>query len=196
MLALGTCSWTWEDLATQNDFFFLMTSNLRKRKETKESCSVCLFDAWRQVWKWTGDRDSISVWWAGCNFGREIISMISYIQPQTCKLAFACTIKIGADKASRWTSVASTWRCGFDCRCSNLQTSYDWNQSKTFHISSFWFGFFTFGAFCVSGGGTSDDRSTEALVECCFKPWTCEIRRENRERKFMTDANVTKMFAV
>ena len=107
--------------------FFLMTSNLRKRKETKESCSVCLFDAWRQVWKWTGDRDSVSVWWAGCNFGREIISMISYIQPQTCKLAFACTIKIGADKASRWTSVASTWRCGFDCRCSNLETSYDWN---------------------------------------------------------------------
>lgn len=64
------------------------------------------------------------------------------------------------------------------------------NQSKTFHISSLWFGFFTFGAFmCI----------------LCFRWWYVgwpkhgsigRVLFQTLERKFMTADAITKMFAV
>lgn len=72
-----------EDLATQKGTSKRSTSNHGKEEDEGkllhirfQSLRVYLFDAWRQVWKWAGDRDSISVWWAGCNFGHEIISIM------------------------------------------------------------------------------------------------------------------------
>ena len=64
------------------------------------------------------------------------------------------------------------------------------NQSKTFHISSLWFGFFTFGAFmCI----------------LCFRWWYVgwpkhgsigRVLFQTLERQFMTVDAIAKMFAV
>ena len=114
-----------------------------ERKKTKESCSTFGFKVYESTFLMPDVRfENELVIEIQSAYGEQgvTLAMKSYqscIQGRIriCATCF-CLFKIGADKASRWTSVASTWRCGFDCWCSNLQTSYDWNESEQ-NISHF-----------------------------------------------------------
>ena len=71
-----------EDLATQKGTSKRSTSTM-ERKKTKESCSTFGFKVYESTFlmpdvslKMSWWSRSISVWWAGCNFGHEIISIM------------------------------------------------------------------------------------------------------------------------